>query len=209
MSTQPIRPLHDVWLRPRRVFRELATQPVGPVDLLLGAAQGVAAFLNMCRAQDLGSKLSLGEIFGTACLVGSVLGVASLFIMATVYARLGARSPDAAARRRMIHVLAYGGLPLAMTLCVWVPAALLAGESAFVHSQAPDTEGFILIVLYAQLACSWLLAAWSVVLQIMGFSEILGILVPKAFGIWVLGQLIALLAVLLVFVLIDPLLPGS
>ena len=36
-TTEPIRPLKDVWLRPRRVFRELATRPIGAHRLLVGS----------------------------------------------------------------------------------------------------------------------------------------------------------------------------
>ena len=43
-DTEPIRPLKDVWLRPRRVFRELANQPIGAADALrLGLALDVVS----------------------------------------------------------------------------------------------------------------------------------------------------------------------
>ena len=32
IPTEPIHPLKDVWLRPRRVFREISAQPAGIVD---------------------------------------------------------------------------------------------------------------------------------------------------------------------------------
>ena len=209
MSSEPIRPLQDVWLRPRRVFRELAAQPVGFVDLMLGAAQGVLGWLGYCRAQDAGAKFSLGQIFGTAFVVGSVLGVVSLYVMAAIYARLGAKTVNAAARQQAVHVLAYGGVPLAMALCIWVLTALLAGEAAFVQAPRPEVVGFIAILLRAQFVSYVFFMAWSVVLEVMGFSEILGIAVRKAFGIWVLGRLIGALAALFVFVLIATLLPGT
>jgi len=209
MSSEPIRPLQDVWLRPRRVFRVLAAQPVGFVDLMLGAAQGALGWLGYCRAQDAGAKFSLGQIFGTAFVVGSVLGIVSLYVMAAIYARLGAKTVNAAARRQVVHVLAYGGVPLATSLCIWVLTALLAGEAAFVQAPRPELEGFIAILLRAQFVSYVFFMAWSVVLEVMGFSEILGIAVRKAFGIWVLGRLIGALAALFVFVLIATLLPGT
>ena len=43
---------------------------------------------------------------------------------------------------------------------------------------------------------------WSVVLQVMGFSEIQGFVTRKAFGVWLLGQLVALLAALFLSMLI-------
>jgi len=200
MPNEPIRPLQDVWLRPRRVFRELASQPLGLVDHLLGAAQGTISMLGYCRAKDLGAKLDLGQIFFTAGLTGAVVGIASLHIMAAIYARLGSRVGRTTARRQIVHVLAYGGVPMAASLVVWVLTALIAGEVTFV--QAPkDVDDFVDLLLGTQFLSYVLLLMWSVVLQIMGFSEILAVSIAKAFGIWVLGQVIAVLAILLVYVL--------
>jgi hypothetical protein len=209
MSTEPIRPLQDVWLRPRRVFRELADAPVGLVDQLLGAAQGVVGSLAYCRAQDAGAKFSLGQIFGTALIVGSVVGIASLYVMAVIYARIGTRTTSPAPRRQVVHVLAYGGVPLATSLGIWVLTALLAGEATFMQAPRADLEGFIAILLRAQFVSYVFLMVWSVVLQVMGFSEILGITTRKAFGVWVLGQLIGVLAALFLFVLIMTVVPGT
>jgi hypothetical protein len=209
MPTESIRPLQDVWLRPRRVFRELADAPVGLVDQLLGAAQGVVGSLAYCRAEDAGAKFSLGQIFGTALVVGSIVGIASLYVMAVIYARIGTRTAKPAPRRQVVHVLAYGGVPLAMSLGIWVLTALLAGEATFMQAPRADVEGFIAILLRAQFVSYVFLMVWSVVLQVMGFSEILGIATRKALGVWFLGQLIGVLAALFLFVLIATLVPGT
>jgi hypothetical protein len=207
MPTEPIRPLHDVWLRPRRVFRELAASRIGPIDQLLGAAQGIVGALGYCRAKDLGANFGLAQIFGTAFLIGSLVGIASLYAMAAIYARLGQRPGTASVRRQMVHVLAYSGVPMAASLGIWVLTALLAGEVTFI--QAPrDLDGFVAILLGVQFGSYVLLTLWSVVLQVMGFSEVLGLANGKAFGIWVLGQLIAVLAVLFLYVLIAALFPA-
>jgi hypothetical protein len=209
MSTEPIRPLQDVWLRPRRVFRELAEAPIGPVDQMLGAAQGMVGWLAYCRAQDAGAKFSVGQIFGTALVVGSVVGIASLYVMAVIYARIGMRTTKPPPRRQVVHVLAYGGVPLAMSLGIWVLTALLAGEATFMQTPRADLEGFIAILLRAQFVSYVFLMVWSVVLQVMGFSEILGIATRKAFGVWLLGQLFGILAALFLIVLIVTLIPGT
>jgi hypothetical protein len=43
------------------------------------------------------------------------------------------------------------------------------------------------------------------VLQVMGFSEILAVSIARAFGVWVLGQVIAVLAILFGYLLTAPL----
>jgi hypothetical protein len=49
---------------------------------------------------------------------------------------------------------------------------------------------------------------WSVVLQVMGFSEIQGFATRKALAVWVLGQFVGLLVSVFLAVLIERLFPG-
>jgi hypothetical protein len=91
-------------------------------------------------------------------------------------------------------------VPTAASLGIWVLTALIAGEVTFV--QAPkEVDDFVEVLLGMQFLSYVLLLMWSVVLQVMGFSEILAVSNVKAFGTWVLGQVIAVLAILFVYVL--------
>ncbi len=209
MPNDPIRPLNDVWLRPRRVFRELAAEPVGRRDLMLGAAQGIGNFLVMLRLQNAGASYGLIQIFGAATIAGSLLGIVGLYVMGTIYARLGAGgAANPSLRRQTIHVLAYGSVPMAVSLGIWVLTALIAADATFLSTPRPEDEGFITLLLRAQFASSVLLMIWSVVLQVMGFSEILKVTTGKAFGIWMLGQLVGFLAALFLAVMVTTLIPA-
>jgi len=89
-----------------------------------------------------------------------------------------------------------------------VLTALLAGEATFVENPRDDLEGFLVLLLHAQFITYVLMLIWSVVLQVMGFCEIQGLTVRKAFGVWVLGQFIGFLASLFLAFLIETLFPG-
>lgn len=208
MSTEPIRPLKDVWLRPRRVFRELAARPIGAADYWLAAIQGVATSIMVYRTQLAGSSASPGQILGSAFIFGPLGGVVSMYLFAAIYGRLGKRAGGKSARNQVFHVLAYGGIPLAASLLLWIFTALLVGEPAIVERAGVEIDGFVAFVLRAQLASYFLLLFWSIVLQVMGFSEILGLATRKAFAVWVLGQLLALLLTLFLSILIAILFPG-
>ncbi len=208
LPTEPIRPLKDVWLRPRRVFRELATQPIGITDYLLGAAQGIGNFLALYRTEGAGAHNSAAEILANSFAYGAIAGVASLFLMAAIYRRLGTRAGGKAAIKPVIHVLAYGSVPMVASLAIWVLTALLAGEATFVETPRADLEGFLVLLLHAQFITYVLLLVWSVVLQVMGFSEIQGFTMRRAFGVWVLGQFVGFLASLFLALLIEWLFPG-
>jgi hypothetical protein len=212
-STEPVRPLKDVWLKPRRVFRELASKPVGITDYLLAAAQGVATSMAVYRTQFAGAHPSAAEVLQSSLLFGPIGGVFSLYLFAAIYGRLGARAGGTSKRNQVFHVLAYGGIPVAVSLILWALTALFIGEAAIIDTPAAatpgtDVDGFVAFVLRLQFAGYVLLMLWSVVLQVMGFSEILGLTTRKAFGVWVLGQLLALLAALFLSALIALLFPG-
>jgi Yip1 domain len=208
LPTEPIRPLKDVWLRPRRVFRELAARPAGVTDYLLMSAQGIGNFLALYRTEGAGAHSSVAEILANSAVYGAVAGVASLFLMAIIYRRLGARAGGKSTTSQVIHVLAYGSVPMVASLAIWVLTALLAGEDTFLEAPRPDAEGFLVLLLHVQFISYVLLLVWSIVLQVMGFSEIQGLATRKAFGVWVVGQIIGFLASLFLALLIEALFPG-
>ena len=208
LPTEPIRPLKDVWLRPRRVFRELAARPVGITDYLLAAAQGIGNFLALYRTEGAGARSSVEYILANSFAYGAIAGVASVFLMAVIYRRLGTRAGGKATTNQVIHVLAYGSVPLVASLAMWVLTALLAGEATFVETPRADVEGFLVLLLHEQFISYVLLLIWSIVLQVMGFSEIQGLTTRRAFGVWVLGQVIGFLASLFLALLVEALFPG-
>ena len=190
------------------MFRELAAQPVGIADYLLMAAQGIGNFLALYRTVDAGKHTSVAAIAANSCAYGAVLGVASLFLMAIIYRRLGARAGGKSTTSQVVHVLAYGSMPMVASLAIWLLTALLAGEDTFLETPRPDLEGFLVLLLHVQFISYVLLLIWSVVLQVMGLSEIQGLATRRAFAVWVVGQVIGFLASLLLALLIEALSPG-
>jgi hypothetical protein len=195
-------------LRPRRVFRELAAQPLGIADYLLAAAQGVGNLLALCRHVGAGAHSSVEAILAISFAYGTVSGVVSVYLMAVIYGRLGLRAGGKSTTTQVIHVLAYGGVPMAASLAIWVLTALLAGEATFVETPRADLEAFLALLLHLQFISYVLLFIWSIVLQVMGLSEIQGLTTRKAFGVWFLGQIIGFLVSLFLALAIETLFPG-
>jgi hypothetical protein len=190
------------------VFRELAARPVGVTDYLLAGAQGVGNFLALYRHEGAGAHGSVEEILAKSFAYGAIAGVVSVYLMAVIYGRLGLRVGGKSTTTQVIHVLAYGGVPMAASLAIWVLTALLAGEATFVETPRADLEAFLALLLHLQFISYVLLLIWSIVLQVMGLSEIQGLATRKAFGVWFLGQIIGFLASLFLALVIEMLFPG-
>jgi hypothetical protein len=190
------------------VFRELAARPLGIADYLLAAAQGVGNLLALCRHVGAGAHSSVEAILAISFAYGAVSGVVSVYLMAVIYGRLGLRAGGKSTTTQVIHVLAYGGVPMAASLAIWVLTALLAGEATFVETPRADLEAFLALLLHLQFISYVLLFIWSIVLQVMGLSEIQGLTMRKAFGVWFLGQIIGFLVSLFLALAIETLFPG-
>ena len=175
----------------------MSAQPVGVLDYALAAAQGIGNLLALYRTEGAGNHRSV-----------AFLVVAAILALTLIYRRLGARLGGKATRAQVVHVLAYGSVPLAASLGIWLLTALLAGEAAFVETPRSDVEGFVVLLLHLQFISYVLLLIWSVVLQIMGFSEIQGFTTRKAFWLWVSGQIVAFLVSLMLALAVDVLFPG-
>jgi hypothetical protein len=192
-----VRPLHDVWLRPRRVARQLASVPIGRADYVLGAAQGVLNWLVLSRVQSVGAHTGVATILERALVIGPVAGLLGMYLRAAVYLRLGRRAQGVASRAQLVHVLAYSGVPMLASLLLWLLTAALAGRALFLANAPAHLAPFVLLVLRLQIVAHAMLVGWSLLLQVMGLSEAEGLPIGRAFGVWVLGQVLVLLALLL------------
>jgi hypothetical protein len=190
----PLRPLRDVWLKPRRVFRALGAKPIALTDYLLAGAQGIVSVLVLSRGQSLGAKMSVVQVLGEAGLIGPIAGILGVFVLAAIYTRLGRRMGGQATRPQIVHVFAYGGVPMLASLILWLLVADLAGASSFMETPSSALPLFLRILLKLQFVVHGLLVLWSSLLQVMGLSEMQSMSVRRAFGMWLLGQLLTWLA---------------
>jgi hypothetical protein len=207
-AADAISPLKDVWLRPRRVFRSLAGQPLRFTDYALAAVLGIGNLLAFYRTQPAAGHAGIGEVVLNSLIFGPVAGIASTYLFANIYARLGSRAGGRAGRTAVFHVLAYGGIPAVAGLGLWVLAILLIGDSAFVPAPPSELDGFQAVIQQLLIIAYVFLLLWSVLLQVMGFSELQGIATGKALGVWLLGQLVWLLALFMLLLIIVILFPG-
>ncbi len=192
ISPRSIRPLYDVWLKPRRVFRELGDTPVGALDYALGGIQGAVSWLALSRAQSAGLHEGVAATLGKALVIGPLAGLAGIFLMTAIYARIGRRAGGAATRNQVFHVLAYSGVPMLVSLVLWFLTALVVGTATFVDKAPADLDGFQALLLMLQNGAHLFLIAWSLILQIMGFSEVAELATRRTFAVWVAGQLLVL-----------------
>jgi hypothetical protein len=190
------------------VFRALAGQPLSVADYALVSILGIGNYLAFYRPQAGAAHSSLGEVLLNSLIFGPILGLTSMFLFAGIYARLGARVGANVTRTAVFHVLAYGGFPVVVGLGVWGLAILLIGNAAFVATPNQELDLFQSFILLLEVLTYFFLWLWSVTLQVMGLSELLDVTTRKALRIWLLGQLLWVIALVVIVLIIAILFPG-
>ena len=113
--------------------------------------KAIGNFLALYRTEGAGTHRSVAEILGNSLIYGTVAGVVGLLCHGAHLRPPGCPPRrQVATRAQVVHVLAYGGVPLAASLGIWLLTALLVGEAAFVETPRGDVEGFVVLLLHLQ-----------------------------------------------------------
>jgi hypothetical protein len=203
-DTEIIRPLKDVWLRPRRVFRELGKSPIGPTDYLLAAVQGIGNYFFLLQMQPTGAPVaaSVQEVMLGSLLMGPFFAILGAWCFTFIYSRLLSKDGIPANRPQVFHVIAYGSVPMALSALLWGGVYLLLGDAALPEGPGHHPDSFVLIIVRAQKLLTVFLFLWSVLLQVMGLSEISNERLRRSFLLWAMGQAVWVVVYLLVVVVL-------
>ncbi|HEM46828.1 MAG TPA: YIP1 family protein [Alphaproteobacteria bacterium] len=193
MTTEPqaIDPWLAMWTKPRATIREIVRTDASYGVLPLAALGGVAQVLDRASARNLGDEYATGAILLVAALAGPVAGIAGIYIGAWLLRLtdgwLGGEAPSAHLRT----ALAWGNLPTAAGLLLWVPALALVGGEMFTAA-TPQLDGQPLLALFLlPIGLAWIaLAIWSLVLVVLGVAEVQGFSGWRALGNLLLAALL-------------------
>lgn len=177
----PIDPWLSMWLHPRRTVRHLVDQRPGYGVLLLTALGGIAQSLDNMTRRNAGDSMALPVVLLLALILGPIGGLIGLYVGAWLISTTGRWIGGAAAPAPIRTALAWGNLPTAAGLLLWLPALALIGREMFTESTPSLEAQPWLAVFFLPLGLAWVvLGVWSLVLLLHGIGEVQGFSAWKA-----------------------------
>jgi hypothetical protein len=186
-------PFWKVLTSPRVAFPGLAERPTIAVVLVMGSVWGIERNFHELfkRAVPLGEIRPLPTVFAANVGFGIVFGISIIWLASWVFAWCARRLGGAVSSTSVRVVLAWSAVPHVVTLLYLF--ALFFAQGQFFLLQ--DRKGLLLSApalvapfLLVQLVCS----IWSVVLAVVGLSELAKISVGRSIGAYLLGGLMLL-----------------
>jgi signal peptidase I len=159
-------PLISVWLKPRyTIERIIATQP-GRGILLLASCGGLSSIAGQLIDFGFASELLDWRVFFGAALVGSLIGVANLYVVAFLAAWIGRKMGSRAPASELRNVFAWSLTPAILGLGVVL--SIIAGTHALGREATVASRSFSVLLQALLGVCS----LWSIIVALLMLSRI-------------------------------------
>lgn len=145
---------------------------------LLLILAGISNGFDRASRENMGDTGSLAKIVVISILVGGLLGWISYYIYSALVSWIGQLFKGKADVKAIVRVMAYGSVPSIAALVMLVPQMIVYGKEMFTSNPVYDGGILANIIFYGALFIELSLNIWSIVLYVIGVSEV------QQFPIW-------------------------
>ncbi|MEM6262084.1 MAG: YIP1 family protein, partial [Bacteroidota bacterium] len=163
---------------------------------------GITQTFDRAIAKDLGDKFSLIGVLATCIIVGALLGWISFYFFSALLRWTGSWLNGLADFKAIIRMIAYAMTPSIVALVLLIPMIAIYGNEMFKADGDIISGGiFSNIMFYGAALLDAILGIWSLVLVVVGLSEIQQFSIGKAMLNMVLASVVIIVPLLLVVLL--------
>ena len=194
-------PWLSVWLRPRVTIRHLADTDPRRHVLLLGAMGGIANSLSQAMQTNAGDRTSLTAVVSSSVIGGTLIGIASLFVLALLLRWTGRWLGGQAPALQLRTAMAWALVPTAVALALWAPRLAIFGHELFsVYTPRLASDPALGVQLLAFAVADLVLGAWTLVIAVAGVAAVQGFTVLRALASCALALLLLVAAVFVIVI---------
>lgn len=194
-------PWTSIWTRPRATIQRIVETDPRAYVLPLAAIAGVVNALSSASENGFGDSMAWPTILITAALLGSALGIASLYVGSVLLRWTGRWLGGQGSGEQIRAAAAWASVPLIVVLLLWIPMIALFGQELFMTPTPDMSPSLALPVLGLGLA-QMVLGIWSLVIFLKALGQVQGFSAWRALGNMVLAALVIVVPLMLVTVVL-------
>jgi hypothetical protein len=170
-----------IWASPRQVFKFLDEWKYDKYLMYLLFLAGIYSGVYQSTKDNAGQNMPLLLILAICIFGGGLLGWISYYIYAALTSWTGKWLKGHANTDSILRILAHAMIPAIVSLLAFIPQIIIFGKWAF--QKNIDMGGMGIVPIFVHYLCSFIsivLGIWSLVLVIIGISEVQGFSVGKS-----------------------------
>jgi len=165
--------LTKIWTKPRLVFNYIIRTGYDNHVALFLILQGISRAFSRASSKNMGDSFSLEAILFICITFGGFLGWISLYFYAALVSLTGKWLNGIADTYSTLRVLAYAMTPTIFSLPLFLIKILICGNELFKGNPYVDEIGSSTnIIILGILVCEMLLGIWTLILLVIGISEL-------------------------------------
>lgn len=162
-----------IWTSPQLVFKYLNDTRYDKFVWVLLVLVGIGSAFDRASARHLGDRFPLIAVLGVCIVFGGVFGWISYYIYAALLSWTGKWLKGKADTDSLLRMVSHAMIPLVISLVLLIPRILVFGNEMF-RSEASlyETEVWFIVLYYCLSFIETILGLWSLVLIVIGISEV-------------------------------------
>ena len=196
-----LNPWVSIWTQPRATIQQIVDSDPEQSVLILAGIAGFVSTLDSVRDAGLGDGIPWFYIVLICALIGSLLGIAGLYVFSFLLHWTG-KWLDGRASQPLIRAAgAWAQVPIIWGLLLWVPLIALFGQDLFRSGSFGLESNPFFSYLVPITSIGIALGVWSLVLSLHCLAQVQGFSVWKALGNYVLVIAVVVIPVTIIFVI--------
>jgi hypothetical protein len=188
-----------IWTSPRKVFRYLNERNYDKYMTILLLLSGISRAFNQAATKKIGDKMSIWAILVICIIFGGLLGWVSYYIYAALISWTGKWLKGEGNTNSILRIISYAMIPSIIALIFLIPQIGIYGNEIFKSDGDITSAGLgSNILVYLTFFLEVVFGIWTIILCIIGISEVQKFSIGKSILNLLLPGLLILIPVLLI-----------
>lgn len=162
-----------IWTKPREVFKFIKDKQYAKFVNLLLVLAGISSSFDRALINDMGDRMSIWAILGWNIILGALLGWISYYIYAALLSWTGKWLNGKGDNTSILRILSYAMIPAIISLLFLIPQIGIYGNEIFKANGDITSAGLLAnIIVYSSMVLKLILGIWTIVLCVIGVSEV-------------------------------------
>lgn len=188
-----------IWTSPREVFKFINTHKYDKYATVILILAGISRTFDRASIKNMGDDFSIWGIIAFCVSMGALFGWITYYIYSALISWTGKWINGKGTTDSILRVLSYALIPSIISLLLLIPQIIIYGNEIF-KSDGDITSGGIVsnIIFYGSLILEFALSLWSLVLAVIGISEVQKLSIGKSILNLILPAIVIITPIVLI-----------
>lgn len=193
-----------IWTKPRLIFKFINDNDYDKFVKLLLVLAGISRAFDRASMKDMGDNMSIWGILSLSIILGGLLGWISYYIYAALLSLTGDWLDGKGDTTSILRILAYAMTPAIISLLLLIPQIGIYGNEIFKADGDITSAGLIPnILVYGSMILELILGIWTIVLCVIGVSEVQKLSIGKSILNLLLPILVFVVPIIIIFLIFN------